>query len=159
MGVVLKRTGMFCLVMLLIYTLSPRICMASWMSLGITVTCLAWKAHKLVSLNRPTRYTSAAFWRHIMVANWNCRSVLKSWAKEVKDPQVHCHQWDHQSTREGEEDGSHWVSWSWCRRSLQGLGPYWECTSGLSSHCLVMDSQTALQLLPGAPFSGRCTGF
>ncbi|KAM5294106.1 histone H2B type 1-C/E/F/G/I-like [Glossophaga mutica] len=30
---------------------------ASWMSLGMMVTRLAWMAHKLVSSNRPTRFT------------------------------------------------------------------------------------------------------
>ena len=37
------------------YALSPRICLASWMSLGIMVTHQAWMVHKLVSSNRPTR--------------------------------------------------------------------------------------------------------
>ena len=37
------------------YTLSPRIRLASWMSLGMMVTRQAWMAHKLVSSNNPTR--------------------------------------------------------------------------------------------------------
>ena len=37
------------------YALSPRIHLASWMSLGMMVTRRAWMAHRLVSLNRPTR--------------------------------------------------------------------------------------------------------
>lgn len=37
------------------YALSPRILLASWMSLGIIVTLLAWMAHRLVSSKRPTK--------------------------------------------------------------------------------------------------------
>jgi len=37
------------------YARSPRILLASWMSLGMMVTRLAWMAHRLVSSNRPTR--------------------------------------------------------------------------------------------------------
>lgn len=37
------------------YARSPRIRRASWMSLGMMVTRLAWIAHRLVSSNRPTR--------------------------------------------------------------------------------------------------------
>ena len=37
------------------YALSPRIHLASWMSLGMMVTHRAWMAHKLVSSNNPTR--------------------------------------------------------------------------------------------------------
>ena len=37
------------------YALSPRIRLASWMSLGMMVTHWAWMAHKLVSSNNPTR--------------------------------------------------------------------------------------------------------
>ena len=37
------------------YALSPRIRLASWMSLGMMVTRRAWMAHKLVSSNNPTR--------------------------------------------------------------------------------------------------------
>ena len=42
----------------LIYERSPRMRRASWMSLGMMVTRLAWMAHKLVSSKRPTRYAS-----------------------------------------------------------------------------------------------------
>ena len=38
-----------------VYALSPRILLASWMSLGMMVTRLAWMAHRLVSSNNPTR--------------------------------------------------------------------------------------------------------
>ena len=37
------------------YDRSPRIRRASWMSLGMIVTRLAWMAHRLVSSNRETR--------------------------------------------------------------------------------------------------------
>lgn len=37
------------------YARSPRMRRASWMSLGMMVTRLAWIAHRLVSSNRPTR--------------------------------------------------------------------------------------------------------
>ena len=37
------------------YARSPRILLASWMSLGMMVTLLAWMAHRFVSSNRPTR--------------------------------------------------------------------------------------------------------
>lgn len=37
------------------YARSPLIRRASWMSLGMIVTLLAWMAHKFVSSNRPTR--------------------------------------------------------------------------------------------------------
>mmetsp|Transcript_72099 Transcript_72099/g.145912 ORF Transcript_72099/g.145912 Transcript_72099/m.145912 type:complete len:168 (-) Transcript_72099:424-927(-) len=37
------------------YARSPRMRLASWMSLGMMVTRLAWMAHRLVSSNRPTR--------------------------------------------------------------------------------------------------------
>lgn len=36
------------------YALSPRMRRASWMSLGMMVTRLAWMAQRLVSSNRPT---------------------------------------------------------------------------------------------------------
>ena len=38
-----------------IYERSPRMRRASWMSLGMMVTRLAWIAHRLVSSKRPTR--------------------------------------------------------------------------------------------------------
>ena len=37
------------------YARSPRMRRASWMSLGMMVTRLAWMAARLVSSNRPTR--------------------------------------------------------------------------------------------------------
>ena len=42
---------------------SPRMRRANWMSLGVMVTRLAWRAHKLTSSSRPTRSASAASWR------------------------------------------------------------------------------------------------
>ena len=39
-----------------------------------------WMAHRLASSNSLTRYASAASWRHSIAADWNRRSVLKSWA-------------------------------------------------------------------------------
>uniref|UniRef100_A0A8R7QW43 Secreted protein n=1 Tax=Triticum urartu TaxID=4572 RepID=A0A8R7QW43_TRIUA len=53
---------------------------ASWMSLGMMVTRLAWMAQRLVSSKRPTRYASAASWSASTAWLWNRRSVLKSWA-------------------------------------------------------------------------------
>merc|ERR1719288_148609 len=44
------------------------------------VTLLAWMAHRLVASKRPTREASDASWRAPMAADWNLRSVLKSWA-------------------------------------------------------------------------------
>ena len=37
------------------YALSPQICLASWVPLGMMVTCRAWMVHRLVSSNRLTR--------------------------------------------------------------------------------------------------------
>ena len=76
---VLKRTEMFVFVVGH-YARSPRIRLASSMSFGMMVTRLAWMAHRLVSSNSLTRYASTASWRHNIAADWNCRSVLKSWA-------------------------------------------------------------------------------
>ena len=76
---VLKRTEMFVFVVGH-YARSPRIRLASSMSFGMMVTRLAWMAHRLASSNSLTRYASAASWRHSIAADWNCRSVLKSWA-------------------------------------------------------------------------------
>ncbi|BAS96270.1 Os06g0159700, partial [Oryza sativa Japonica Group] len=59
---------------------SPRIRRASWMSLGMMVTRLAWMAHRLVSSNSPTRYASAASCSAATAELWKRRSVLKSWA-------------------------------------------------------------------------------
>ena len=44
----------------LAYARSPRMRLASWMSLGMMVTRLAWIAHRLVSSKSPTRYASDA---------------------------------------------------------------------------------------------------
>ena len=77
--VVLKRTEMFVLVVGL-YARSPRIRLASSISFGMRVTRPAWMAHRLASSNSLTRYASYASWRHIIAADWNRRSVLKSWA-------------------------------------------------------------------------------
>ena len=77
--VVLKRTEMFMLVVGL-YARSPRIRLASSISFGMMVTLLAWMAHRLASSNSLTRYASATSWRHSIAADWNRRSVLKSWA-------------------------------------------------------------------------------
>ena len=76
---VLKRTEMFVFVVGL-YARSPRIHLASRMSFGIMVTRLAWMAHRLASSNSLTRYASTTSWRHNIAADWNRRSVLKSWA-------------------------------------------------------------------------------
>ncbi|RCV33606.1 hypothetical protein SETIT_7G095400v2 [Setaria italica] len=53
---------------------------ASWMSLGMMVTRLAWIAQRLVSSNSPTRYASAASCSAATAEDWNRRSVLKSCA-------------------------------------------------------------------------------
>ena len=76
---VLKRTEMFVFVVVGHYTRSPRIRLASRMSFGMMVTRLAWMAHRLVSSNNLTMYASVASWRHSIAADWNRRSVLKSW--------------------------------------------------------------------------------
>merc|ERR550514_2648607 len=62
------------------YARSPRIRRASWMSLGMMVTRLAWMAHRLVSSKRPTRYASEASWSATTADDWKRRSVLKSCA-------------------------------------------------------------------------------
>ena len=48
------------------------------MSLGMMVTRLAWMAHRLVSSNRPTKYTSLASCSANTAELWNRKSVLKS---------------------------------------------------------------------------------
>ena len=73
--VVLKRTETFVFVVGL-YAPSPWISLASWISLGMMVTRLAWMAHRLASSNNLTRYASVASWRHSTAADWNRRSVL-----------------------------------------------------------------------------------
>lgn len=55
--------------------LSPRILLASWMSLGMIVTRLAWMAQRLVSSNSPTRYASAASCNASTAWLWNRRSA------------------------------------------------------------------------------------
>ena len=62
-----------------VYDCSHQILLASCISLGIIVTCLAWIVHKLVSSNRPTIYASMASCKAPMALAWNQRSVLKSW--------------------------------------------------------------------------------
>ena len=62
-----------------LYTCSPRIHLARKMSFGMMVTRLAWMAHRLASSKNLTRYASATSWRHNIAADWNRRSVLKSW--------------------------------------------------------------------------------
>ena len=54
-----------------VQALSPRILLASWMSLGMMVTRLACMVHRLVSSNSPTKYASAASCRAIIAALWN----------------------------------------------------------------------------------------
>merc|ERR1712020_793873 len=44
------------------------------------VTRLAWIAHKLVSSIKPTKYASDASCNAPIAADWNLKSVLKSWA-------------------------------------------------------------------------------
>ncbi|KAJ1282537.1 hypothetical protein BS78_03G060100 [Paspalum vaginatum] len=53
---------------------------ASWMSLGMMVTRLAWMAQRLVSSKSPTRYASAASCSAATADDWKRRSVLKSCA-------------------------------------------------------------------------------
>ena len=63
-----------------LYACSPWIHLASRMFFGMIVTRLVWMGHRLASSNSLTRYASAASWRHSIAADWNRRSVLKSWA-------------------------------------------------------------------------------
>ena len=120
---VLKRTEMFVFVVGL-YACSPRIRLASRRSFGMMVTRLAWMAHKLASSNSLTRYASAASWRHSIAADWNRRSVLKSWAISLTNL------WK----------GSFWMSsaevfWKWqmsCRATVPALY-LWGCVSPASS--------------------------
>lgn len=67
-----------------------RNCKKGSTSGSLTVTRLAWIAHKLVSSKRPTRYASEASWRARTAWLWKRRSVLKSWAislEEKKTPE------------------------------------------------------------------------
>ena len=59
---------------------SPRIRLASWISFGMIVMCLAWIAHKLVSSKRPTRYASAASCSARIAPLAKLSLPLKSWA-------------------------------------------------------------------------------
>ena len=52
---------------------------ANCMSQGRIVTHFLWMAHRLVSSNKPTRYTSTASFRAAMVIPWNHMFDLKSW--------------------------------------------------------------------------------
>jgi len=60
--------------------LSPLILLASWRSLVMMVTLLAWMAHKLVSSKRDTRYAYAAYCSANTAWLWNLTSCLNSWA-------------------------------------------------------------------------------
>ena len=51
---------------------------ASWISLGIIVTLLAWMAQRLMSSMRPTKYASTASYRHKMACPWKHRSYLST---------------------------------------------------------------------------------
>ena len=42
------------------HSLSPRMHLANWTSLGMMVIRFAWIAYRFVSSNSPTRYASAA---------------------------------------------------------------------------------------------------
>ena len=57
---------------------SPQIFQASWMSLGMMVTRLAWMAQRLVSSNNLTRYTSAASLSTSSAEGWNRISCATS---------------------------------------------------------------------------------
>ena len=62
---------------------SPRIFLASWMSLGKMVTRLAWMAQRLVSSNNPTRYASAASKSANSAEDWNRISCATSIATSL----------------------------------------------------------------------------
>ena len=64
---------------ILLQLLSPLILQANCMSLGMIVTHLAWIAHKLLSLNRLTRYASLASCNAIMAVLWNRTPVKNCW--------------------------------------------------------------------------------
>ena len=65
--------------MFLFYALSPRIRRASWISLGMMVTRLAWIAHKFVSSKSLTRYASADSCKPSNAVALKRTSCLKSW--------------------------------------------------------------------------------
>ena len=58
--------------------LSPLILLASWMSLLIMVTLLAWIAQRLVSSKSDTMYASAAYWSARTAWLWKRTSCLNS---------------------------------------------------------------------------------
>ena len=60
------------------HALSPLILLASYMSLGMIVTLLAWIAARLVSSKRPTMKDSVASCRARTAELWNLRSFLNS---------------------------------------------------------------------------------
>ena len=60
------------------HTRSPRIRLASWISLGMIVTRLAWMAQRLVSSNSPTKYASDASCKAETASDLKRRSDLKS---------------------------------------------------------------------------------
>ena len=57
---------------------SPRMRLTNWMSSALIVTRLAWRAHKLVSSKRPTRYDSEASCKDNNALFWKRRSRIKS---------------------------------------------------------------------------------
>jgi hypothetical protein len=61
-----------------IHYLSPLILLASYMSLGIMVTLLAWIAQRLVSSNKPIIYASAASCKANTADDWKRKSFLYS---------------------------------------------------------------------------------
>ena len=75
--VLLRRTE-FCVCGEASQVRSPRILLASWMSLGKMVTHLAWMAQRLVSLNNPMRYALAASWSASSTEDWNHISCATS---------------------------------------------------------------------------------
>ena len=60
--------------------LLPWILWANCISQERIVSQFAWMVHRLVSLNKPMRYASAASCRASMVIPWNHMSDLKPWA-------------------------------------------------------------------------------
>ena len=57
----------------------PWVLWANCMSQGRIIPHFMWISHRLVSLNKPTRYTSVASHRAPMAIPWNCMFDLKSW--------------------------------------------------------------------------------
>lgn len=58
---------------------SPRSRMASWISLVIMVTRLAWMAQRFMSSKTPTRYASEASWRAMRAVLWNEQVRSQEW--------------------------------------------------------------------------------